>query len=199
MSYAYARLPHLKNLSLQSRLVYSGSSSLRIAIGSRHISGRDRRKIPSVSPRTKHVIGIFLVVVGITILPVRSSLCEDRSHWSAQFVLLTLSLSANARSRGDPYPARGRGLVRAPGAALFDRQGFERAAAPRAQGLLSRRKPPFPLLHVDTTWKFRDMIRFRDDTAKRLALDLLVVYVTRRASPAASIRSAPARRCTPAS
>jgi sulfate adenylyltransferase subunit 2 len=35
-------------------------------------------------------------------------------------------------------------------------------------------KPPFPLLHVDTTWKFRDMIQFRDETAKRLGLDLLV-------------------------
>lgn len=35
-------------------------------------------------------------------------------------------------------------------------------------------KPPFPLLHVDTTWKFREMIRFRDETAKRLGLDLLV-------------------------
>jgi sulfate adenylyltransferase subunit 2 len=35
-------------------------------------------------------------------------------------------------------------------------------------------KPPFPFLHVDTTWKFRDMITFRDDTAKRLGLDLLV-------------------------
>jgi sulfate adenylyltransferase subunit 2 len=35
-------------------------------------------------------------------------------------------------------------------------------------------KPPFPLLHVDTTWKFREMIRFRDDTAKRLGLKLLV-------------------------
>ncbi len=34
-------------------------------------------------------------------------------------------------------------------------------------------KPPFPLLHVDTTWKFREMIRFRDDTAKRLGLQLL--------------------------
>ena len=33
---------------------------------------------------------------------------------------------------------------------------------------------PFPLLHVDTTWKFRDMIAFRDETAKRLALDLHV-------------------------
>jgi sulfate adenylyltransferase subunit 2 len=35
-------------------------------------------------------------------------------------------------------------------------------------------KPPFPLLHVDTTWKFREMIRFRDETAKRLGLDLIV-------------------------
>jgi sulfate adenylyltransferase subunit 2 len=33
---------------------------------------------------------------------------------------------------------------------------------------------PFPLLHVDTTWKFREMIAFRDDMAKRLSLDLLV-------------------------
>jgi len=35
-------------------------------------------------------------------------------------------------------------------------------------------KPPFPLLHVDTTWKFREMIRFRDETAERLGLKLLV-------------------------
>ena len=35
-------------------------------------------------------------------------------------------------------------------------------------------KPPFPLLHVDTTWKFRDMICFRDETARRLGLDLVV-------------------------
>lgn len=35
-------------------------------------------------------------------------------------------------------------------------------------------KPPFPLLHVDTTWKFREMIRFRDETAARLGLDLIV-------------------------
>src|SRR5215468_7986004 len=33
---------------------------------------------------------------------------------------------------------------------------------------------PFPLLHVDTTWKFREMIKFRDDEAKRLGLNLLV-------------------------
>ena len=35
-------------------------------------------------------------------------------------------------------------------------------------------KPPFPLLHVDTTWKFREMIAFRDETVKRLGLKLLV-------------------------
>lgn len=35
-------------------------------------------------------------------------------------------------------------------------------------------KPPFPLLHVDTTWKFREMIAFRDRRAKELGLDLMV-------------------------
>jgi sulfate adenylyltransferase subunit 2 len=35
-------------------------------------------------------------------------------------------------------------------------------------------KPPFPLLHVDTNWKFRDMIAFRDRMASRLGLDLIV-------------------------
>jgi sulfate adenylyltransferase subunit 2 len=35
-------------------------------------------------------------------------------------------------------------------------------------------KPPFPLLHVDTTWKFREMIAFRDRMAHDLGLDLIV-------------------------
>lgn len=35
-------------------------------------------------------------------------------------------------------------------------------------------KPPFPLMHVDTTWKFREMIEFRDDLASKLGLDLIV-------------------------
>ena len=35
-------------------------------------------------------------------------------------------------------------------------------------------KLPLPLLHVDTTWKFREMIAFRDETARRLGIDLLV-------------------------
>ena len=35
-------------------------------------------------------------------------------------------------------------------------------------------KPPFPLLHVDTTWKFKEMIKFRDQHVKELGLELLV-------------------------
>jgi len=35
-------------------------------------------------------------------------------------------------------------------------------------------KPPFPLLHVDTTWKFREMIAFREETVRRLGLNLIV-------------------------
>jgi sulfate adenylyltransferase subunit 2 len=33
-------------------------------------------------------------------------------------------------------------------------------------------RPPFPLLHIDTTWKFRDMITFRDETASRYGFEL---------------------------
>ncbi|MAF16481.1 MAG: sulfate adenylyltransferase subunit CysD [Marinomonas sp.] len=35
-------------------------------------------------------------------------------------------------------------------------------------------KPPFPLLHVDTGWKFKEMIKFRDELVANLGLDLLV-------------------------
>jgi len=37
-------------------------------------------------------------------------------------------------------------------------------------------KPPFPLMHVDTTWKFQDMYRYRDQVVERFGLDL-IVYV----------------------
>jgi len=51
-------------------------------------------------------------------------------------------------------------------------------------------KLPFPLMHVDTTWKFREMIAFRDETAKRLGVDLIVHVnqdgVARGISPIAS-------------
>jgi len=35
-------------------------------------------------------------------------------------------------------------------------------------------KPPFPFLHIDTTWKFREMIRFRDETARKYGIEMLV-------------------------
>lgn len=35
-------------------------------------------------------------------------------------------------------------------------------------------KPPFPFLHIDTTWKFHEMIQFRDYTAKKYGLEMLV-------------------------
>lgn len=35
-------------------------------------------------------------------------------------------------------------------------------------------KPPFPFLHIDTTWKFQEMIKFRDETAQRLGIEMLV-------------------------
>lgn len=35
-------------------------------------------------------------------------------------------------------------------------------------------KPPFPFMHVDTTWKFKEMIRFRNETARQLGLELIV-------------------------
>ncbi len=51
-------------------------------------------------------------------------------------------------------------------------------------------KPPFPLLHVDTAWKFREMIAFRDEMAARVGMDLLVHInedgVRRGVSPVAS-------------
>ncbi|MEK4426773.1 sulfate adenylyltransferase subunit CysD [Solibacillus sp. FSL K6-1523] len=35
-------------------------------------------------------------------------------------------------------------------------------------------KPPFPFLHIDTTWKFKEMIEFRDRRAKELGIEMLV-------------------------
>lgn len=35
-------------------------------------------------------------------------------------------------------------------------------------------KPPFPFLHIDTTWKFKEMIAFRDETAEKLGIEMLV-------------------------
>lgn len=35
-------------------------------------------------------------------------------------------------------------------------------------------KPPFPFMHIDTTWKFKEMIKFRDRRAKELGIDMIV-------------------------
>lgn len=35
-------------------------------------------------------------------------------------------------------------------------------------------KPPFPFMHIDTTWKFREMTQFRDKKAKELGIDMIV-------------------------
>lgn len=35
-------------------------------------------------------------------------------------------------------------------------------------------RPPFPFMHIDTTWKFHEMISFRDETAKKYGLDMIV-------------------------
>lgn len=45
---------------------------------------------------------------------------------------------------------------------VFDRQGQLRNAASGVKAFYPE-KPPFPFLHIDTTWKFKDMIRFRDE------------------------------------
>ena len=58
-------------------------------------------------------------------------------------------------------------------------------------------RPPFPLLHVDTTWKFREMIAFRDQTARELGMDLLVHVNRGRRRARRFSRSPPAHRCIP--
>ena len=35
-------------------------------------------------------------------------------------------------------------------------------------------KPPFPFMHIDTTWKFKEMIEFRDRKAEELGIEMLV-------------------------
>ncbi len=62
-----------------------------------------------------------------------------------------------------------------PGDALFGRQGFGGDAAPRPQGFLPG-AGAVPVLHVDTTWKFRDMYALRDKVAKDSGMELIVYH-----------------------
>ncbi len=63
--------------------------------------------------------------------------------------------------------------MRKAGNALFGRQGFRGDGTSRPQGLYPS-PPPFPLLHVDTTWKFRAMYELRDQIARETGMELLV-------------------------
>jgi len=49
-------------------------------------------------------------------------------------------------------------------------------------------KPPFPSLHIDTTWKFREMIAFRDQMAAKLGFDLLVSHQRDGVRQASTVR-----------
>ena len=60
-------------------------------------------------------------------------------------------------------------------------------------------KPPFPFLHVDTTWKFREMIAFRDADGARSSASICSSTSTRTACATTSIRSTTARTPTPMS
>ena len=48
-------------------------------------------------------------------------------------------------------------------------------------------KPPFPFLHVNTTWKFREMIEFRDRVAKQYGIEMLE-YINEEGVRQGSIR-----------
>ena len=56
---------------------------------------------------------------------------------------------------------------------------------------------PFPLMHIDTGWKFREMIAFRDRMAQEVGFQADHATPTRAARPRASGRSPTARRITP--
>lgn len=58
------------------------------------------------------------------------------------------------------------------GYALFHRKGQLRHAASGDESILPE-KPPFPFLHVNTTWKFKEMIEFRDYMAKKLGIEMI--------------------------
>ena len=55
--------------------------------------------------------------------------------------------------------------------------------------------PPFPLMHVDTTWKFQDMYKLRDKAARDAGMEL-IIYQNPEAVERASTRSITAA-CTP--
>ena len=59
--------------------------------------------------------------------------------------------------------------------------------------------PPFPLMHVDTTWKFPEMYAFRDHMAEDIGMDLIVHINQDGIAPGGRARSPTARPSTPMS
>jgi hypothetical protein len=74
-----------------------------------------------------------------------------------------------ARSREHPHHARGRGRVPQRPVMLYSIGKDSAVMLHLAMKAFYPGKPPFPLLHVDTTWKFREMIEFRDRHARARA------------------------------
>ena len=71
--------------------------------------------------------------------------------------------SDGARSRKHSHPARGRGQAARP-VLLYSIGKDSSVLLHLARKAFFPARPPFPLLHIDTTWKFRAMIRHRDAT-----------------------------------
>ncbi len=73
-----------------------------------------------------------------------------------------------------PYFPRGCGPIPPPRADVLHRQGLATVLLHLARKAFWPAPLPFPLLHIDTTWKFRDMIAFRDKTVADFGLELIV-------------------------
>src|SRR5688572_869246 len=79
----------------------------------------------------------------------------------------SLDSPATTGGQNHSHHARGRGRVRTSRHVVFDRERPPGHAASGGKGIFPAR-PSFPLLHIDTTWKCRAMILFRDEILDHL-------------------------------
>jgi sulfate adenylyltransferase subunit 2 len=82
---------------------------------------------------------------------------------------------AEDRGRINPHYSRGCGRVFQSRAAVFCWKRFIRPNASSHEGIFPC-KPPFPFLHVNTNWKFREMVAFRDRIAAQQGIELIVHF-----------------------
>ena len=85
----------------------------------------------------------------------------------------TACSSGAPRGREHPHHAGGGRAILATSDAVLDWQG-QLGKLHLALKAFWPSKLPFPLLHIDTTWKFKEMIAFRDRRAAELGIDLIV-------------------------